>query len=187
MEVAPITIFTRSKLSDARLQRFQIECKSDSFAEVLVIFALAHKVLQRRNGNRLEWGHGGWNNKASESGWNTLMSARSSVSCSSDMDNDWSVSLRSSSALFCRAFKIPTETNNSMDLKRQDVHVKRMFDCTWTVVLFVLWATHSEMLLAYGYYTIKVCKNYDFIWPHWKNNNNNILTGLNKFGIPRTT
>lgn len=40
----------------------------------------------------------------------TLMSARSSVSCSSDMDADLSVSRRSSSALFCRASKIITET-----------------------------------------------------------------------------
>lgn len=40
----------------------------------------------------------------------TLMSARSSVSCSSDMDADWSVSRLSSSALFCRASKMTTET-----------------------------------------------------------------------------
>lgn len=40
--------------------------------------------------------------------WRTFMSARSSVSCSSDMDADWSVSRLSSSALFCRASKINT-------------------------------------------------------------------------------
>ncbi|TNN57246.1 hypothetical protein EYF80_032580 [Liparis tanakae] len=38
------------------------------------------------------------------------MSARSSVSCSSDMEADCSVSLRSSSAFFCRAFRMTTET-----------------------------------------------------------------------------
>lgn len=40
----------------------------------------------------------------------TLISARSSVSCSSDMEADLSVSRLSSSALFCRASRISTET-----------------------------------------------------------------------------
>lgn len=43
----------------------------------------------------------------------TLMSALSSVSCSSDMDAERSVSRRSSSALFCRASKIITEEDNA--------------------------------------------------------------------------
>ncbi|KAG9333972.1 hypothetical protein JZ751_009288 [Albula glossodonta] len=38
----------------------------------------------------------------------TLMSARSSVSWSSDMDADWSVSRRSSSAFFCRPSRMAT-------------------------------------------------------------------------------
>lgn len=52
--------------------------------------------------------------------WGTLMSARSSASCSSDMDADRSVSRRSSSAFFCRASRIITETQQNNQTRRAE-------------------------------------------------------------------
>lgn len=117
---------TWSKPWDARLQWFKIKRKSQRFAEVFIIFTLTHKVLRekkKKTRQRIfidksvqplceEWTKGEQSEAMLEQRHclGTLMSARSSVNCSSDMDADWSVSLLSSSARFCRASRISTKT-----------------------------------------------------------------------------
>lgn len=120
---------TWSESQDARLQGFEIKREPDSFPKVLVVFPLTHKVLRGLKRHlRTDWIPQETQQGPCSRG-DTLMSARSSDSCSSDMDADRSVRRRSSSALFCRASRITTETHESLKDTNPDVLTRSVSLC----------------------------------------------------------